>query len=256
MSLLDSQYRPILFRFLIKVKILSLGSCFAQTIGQKMIDASWLYGQPYLRDNFQIHLPGDFIGGSTLPMINLTENLICERDASFFFPLLFTFRYHRKPATRINHRSLLQKREENKRYFRTRETHLIKTLGTAWGNELRRIWTVANCHKQHSGLFSKRPANAGKKMESKLWNLFDNFFLASTNLKNNHTHNQPCRAYPKMELQENQLSKRPTAVLCPIWKDRFSSVSYFLHESWWWNYVIIDSISSDLISPKQPRPKS
>jgi hypothetical protein len=201
-------------------KILSLGSCFAQTIGQKMIDAKFdcmvnPFGIIFNPHSLEILLEAALFNDQ------FEENLICERDGLFFHY------YSHSDITASSKPELITKlnakREETKRYLE-QGTHLIITLGTAWVYELEEFGTVANCHKQPSGLFSKRLLTL-EEMESKLWNLFDNFSRVYPNLKIILTVS-PVR-HIKDGVAENQLSKSQLRVLCANLERRFSSVSYF-----------------------------
>ncbi len=201
-------------------KILSLGSCFAQTIGQKMIDAKFdclvnPFGTIFNPQSLEILME------AALFTIQFEERLICERDGLFFHY------YAHSDITASSKTELIEKlntkREETKTYLE-QGTHLIITLGTAWVYELKKFGTVANCHKQAGSLFQKKLLTL-EEMESKLWNLFDNFSRVYPNLKIILTVS-PVR-HIKDGVAENQLSKSQLRVLCANLERRFSSVSYF-----------------------------
>jgi hypothetical protein len=201
-------------------KILSLGSCFAQTIGQKMIDAKFdcmvnPFGTIFNPRSLEILME------AALFQDPFEENLICERDGMFFH-----YYAHSDLVANTKEKLIEQltiQRDQTRAYLE-QGTHLILTLGTAWVYELEEFGTVANCHKQPSGLFSKRLLTI-EEVESRLWNLFDNFSRAYPDLKIILTVS-PVR-HIKDGVAENQLSKSQLRVLCANLERRFSSVSYF-----------------------------
>jgi hypothetical protein len=201
-------------------KILSLGSCFAQTIGQKMIDAKFdcmvnPFGTIFNPRSLEILMEAALFNDQ------FEESLICERDGLFFH-----YYAHSELVANTKEKlieGLTIQRDQTRAYLE-QGTHLILTLGTAWVYELEEFGTVANCHKQPSGLFSKRLLTI-EEMESRLWNLFDNFSRAYPDLKIILTVS-PVR-HIKDGVAENQLSKSQLRVLCANLERRFSSVSYF-----------------------------
>ncbi len=201
-------------------KILSLGSCFAQTIGQKMIDAKFdclvnPFGTIFNPRSLEILME------AALFTTKFEESLICERDGLFFH-------YHAHSELVANTKDKLIEeltiQRDQTRVYLEQGTHLILTLGTAWVYELDGSGTVANCHKQPSSLFSKRLLTI-EEMESRLSTLFGNFSRVYPNLKIILTVS-PVR-HIKDGVAENQLSKSQLRVLCANLERRFSSVSYF-----------------------------
>lgn len=201
-------------------KILSLGSCFAQTIGQKMVAAKL---------DCLVNPFGTIFNPRSLGVLmetvlfkdQLEEQLICERDGLYFHYYAHSDLVANSRAELI--KNLNSKREEIKVYLE-QGTHLIITLGTAWVYELSDFGPVANCHKQPSNLFSKRLLTI-EEMESRLSALFGNFSRVSPNLKIILTVS-PVR-HIKDGIAENQLSKSLLRVLCSNLERRFSSVGYF-----------------------------
>jgi hypothetical protein len=224
-------------------KILSLGSCFAQTIGQKMVDAKFdcltnPFGTIFNPHSLEILLE------AALFQDRFEENLICERDG------LFLHYYAHSDLVANTKEKLIEQlmiQRNQIRVYLEQGTHLILTLGTAWVYELEEFGTVANCHKQPSSLFSKRLLTI-EEMESRLWNLFDNFSRVYPNLKIILTVS-PVR-HIKDGVAENQLSKSLLRVLCSDLEKRNSSVSYFPAYE-----IMIDELrdyrfyKSDLIHP-------
>jgi hypothetical protein len=197
-----------------------MGSCFAQTIGQKMIDAKFdclvnPFGTIFNPNSLEILMEAALFNDQ------FEESLICERDGLFFHY------YAHSELVAITKEKLIEgltiQRDQTRAYLE-QGTHLILTLGTAWVYELEEYGTVANCHKQPSGLFSKRLLTI-EEMESRLYNLFDNFSRRYPNLKVILTVS-PVR-HLKDGIAENQLSKSLLRVLCANLERRSETVSYF-----------------------------
>src|SRR5690606_28423934 len=134
-------------------KILSMGSCFADTIGQKMIDHKF---------DCLVNPFGTIFNPISLVRLlecavshdPFEESEILERDG-----LYFHYSSHSDVAAGSKEllvEKLLAQRSLIQEYL-AEGTHLILTLGTAWVYELEETGeTVANCHKQSSAKFNKR----------------------------------------------------------------------------------------------------
>lgn len=201
-------------------KILSMGSCFAQTIGQKMADSKFdilvnPFGTIFHPLSLEALLDGAIFSDS------FEENLILERDGLFFH-----YGAHSDLSGKTREdllASLIQKRSSVFDYLKT-GTHLILTLGTAWGYELKNSGLVANCHKQPQALFEKRLWKI-EEMETRLLGLFHNLVQLNPRLKIILTLS-PVR-HIKDGIAENQLSKSLLRVLCANLEQRMESVTYF-----------------------------
>jgi hypothetical protein len=226
-------------------KILSLGSCFAQTIGQKMIDAKFdclvnPFGTIFNPQSLEILLK------AAISEDQFEESLICERDGLYFHYYAHSDLWGKTKTEVID--KLRSKRKEAKVYLE-QGTHLILTLGTAWVYELEEFRTVANCHKQPGKLFSKRLLTL-EEMESRLVLLFDDFSRRYPDLKVILTVS-PVR-HIKDGISENQLSKSLLRVLCANLQKRIASVSYFPAYE-----IMVDELrdyrfyKSDLIHPSE-----
>jgi hypothetical protein len=226
-------------------KILSLGSCFAQTIGQKMIDAKFdclvnPFGTIFNPQSLEILLK------AAISEDQFEESLICERDGLYFHYYAHSDLWGKTKTEVID--KLRSKRKEAKVYLE-QGTHLILTLGTAWVYELEEFGTVANCHKQPGKLFSKRLLTL-EEMESRLVLLFDDFSRRYPDLKVILTVS-PVR-HIKDGISENQLSKSLLRVLCANLQKRIASVSYFPAYE-----IMVDELrdyrfyKSDLIHPSE-----
>ncbi len=226
-------------------KILSMGSCFAQTIGQKMKNAKFdVLVNPF---------------GTLFHPLNLAELLdhalfqdplekegILERDGLFLHYATHSDVVGKSPEELAE---LYSQKLKLTRSYLEQGSHLILTLGTAWVYEHETFGRVANCHKQPQKLFEKKLSSL-EEMEMGLWSVLDNFSRAFPNLKIILTLS-PVR-HIKDGVAENQLSKSLLRVLCANLERRMSSVSYFPAYE-----IIMDELrdyrfyKSDLIHPSE-----
>ena len=202
-------------------KILSMGSCFAQTIGQKMLDSKLdILVNPFgtiFHPNAIADLLEAGISGN-----QPDENLISERDGLFFH-----YSAH-SDLVGNSKKELLEKLNLKTKltgeYLKT-GTHLILTLGTAWVYEFKKTQTlVANCHKQPSDFFQKRLLSLDE-MKMSLKNLFSKLSAFNPNLKIVLTLS-PVR-HIKDGIPGNQLSKSLLRVLCSDLEKESENLSYF-----------------------------
>lgn len=202
-------------------KILSMGSCFAQTIGQKMLDSKLdILVNPFgtiFHPNAIADLLEAGISGN-----QPDENLISERDGLFFH-----YSAH-SDLVGNSKKELLEKLNLQTKltgeYLKT-GTHLILTLGTAWVYEFKKTQTlVANCHKQPSDFFQKRLLSLDE-MKMSLKNLFSKLSTFNPNLKIVLTLS-PVR-HIKDGIPGNQLSKSLLRVLCSDLEKESENLSYF-----------------------------
>lgn len=227
-------------------KILSMGSCFAQTIGQKLLDHKF----DCLVNPFgTIFNPYSLVKllEAALFQDQFDEAEILERDG-----LYFHYSTHSDLVAESKD-SLIQKLLAQRNLcadYLAHGTHLILTLGTAWVYELVESGeTVANCHKQPAAKFTKRLLPL-EEMTKKLWLLFDNFSRINPNLKIILTVS-PVR-HIKDGISENQLSKSLLRVLCHELEKRSSRITYFPAYE-----ILIDELrdyrfyAKDLIHPSE-----
>lgn len=202
-------------------KILSMGSCFAETIGQKMLDSKLNilvnpFGTIFHPNAISDLLEAGISGNQP------DENLISERDGLFFH-----YSAH-SDLVGNSKKELLEKLNLQTKltgeYLKT-GTHLILTLGTAWVYEFKKTQTlVANCHKQPSDFFQKRLLSLDE-MKMALKNLFSKLSAFNPNLKIVLTLS-PVR-HIKDGIPENQLSKSLLRVLCSDLEKESENLSYF-----------------------------
>lgn len=203
-----------------KSKILSMGSCFAQTIGQKMLDSKLDVLVNPFGTIFHPHNLADLLD-HTLFKDPLDEEGTLEMDGIFL---------HYSTHSDVSGKSAQELKENydqrlklSKTYLE-QGTHLILTLGTAWIYEHESFGRVANCHKQPQKFFKKSLSKL-EDMEMGLWSVLDNFSRVYPNLKIILTLS-PVR-HIKDGIPENQLSKSLLRVLCSNLERRMKSVSYF-----------------------------
>jgi hypothetical protein len=201
-------------------KILSMGSCFAQTIGQKMKDGKFDVLVNPFGTIFHPHNLADLLDHA---LFNdpLDEEGVLQIDG--------LFRHYSTHSDVVEKtRQELKENYENRlkltKTYLEQGTHLILTLGTAWIYEHESFGRVANCHKQPQKLF-KKSLSSLQEMEMRLWSVLDNFSRVYPNLKIILTVS-PVR-HIKDGIPENQLSKSMLRVLCSNLERRMESVSYF-----------------------------
>ncbi len=198
-----------------------MGSCFAQTMGQKMVEAKF----DCLVNPFgTIYNP--------LSLIHLLDEksfeerfdpkLILQRDDSFFH-----FQAHSEiwGNTKEDLLEQLQQKNNLTQDYLASASHLVLTFGTAWIYELSESGeSVANCHKQTASTFQKRLLSL-EEMEHSYSKLFRSFQERFPSLKIILTLS-PVR-HIKDGVSENQLSKSLLRVLCGKLENDFEAVSYF-----------------------------
>lgn len=202
-------------------KILSMGSCFAQTIGQQMVAHKF---------DCLVNPFGTIFNPTSLVKLleaavfqnQFDEAEILERDGLYFHYTSHSDLVADSKEALL--KKLLTQRNLCKEYLE-KGTHLILTLGTAWVYELAESGkTVANCHKQPSAKFTKRLLTL-EEMKDQLNLLFDNFSRINPDLKIILTLS-PVR-HLKDGVPENQLSKSLLRVLCGELEKKRSNVTYF-----------------------------
>lgn len=201
-------------------QILSMGSCFAQSIGTKLKNHKFQIEINPFGTVFHPLALHDLLE-MALFRNSADESYILERDGLFFH-----YSAHSDLAG-TTREELIKK--FNQQLTLTRRllengNHLILTFGTAWIYELNDGKRVANCHKQLQKLFHKRLSSL-EEMKLDMGILFDNLSRVFPNLRITLTVS-PVR-HIKDGVSENQLSKSLLRVLCSELENRFSFVSYF-----------------------------
>jgi hypothetical protein len=201
-------------------KILSMGSCFAQTIGQKMKEAKF---DVLINPFGTIFHPKNLADLLDHALFNdpLDDEGILETDGMF---LHYSTHSEVKGKTQQELKENYEQRLKLTKTYLEQGTHLILTLGTAWIYEHESFGRVANCHKQHQKLFKKSISNL-EEMEMSLSHVLGSFSRVFPHLKVILTLS-PVR-HLKDGVVENQLSKSLLRVLCSNLERRMESVSYF-----------------------------
>lgn len=202
-------------------KILSMGSCFAQTIGQKMKDSKLdVLVNPFGTIFHPIALSELLL--SSINQIPLDEYLILERNESFFHYLTHSDLVGNSKEELLEKINLQLHTTSN---YLLEATHLILTLGTAWTYQLKTTNSlVANCHKQPANLFEKRILSL-EEMTNALKTAFGTILAKNPSLKIILTVS-PVR-HLKDGITENQLSKSLLRVLCAKLEKSFANSCYF-----------------------------
>ncbi|SFT38386.1 GSCFA family protein [Algoriphagus locisalis] len=226
-------------------KILSMGSCFAQAMGQKMLEAKFDCLVNPFGTIFHPMILGDLLQHA-ISQEKLQENGILERDGIFYYLGAHSDLFANSKA------ELAQKYAAHlakvKAYLET-GTHVILTLGTSWIYETEDFGRVANCHKLPQKQFSKRLVSL-EEMAPHLIHIFGNISRVFPNLKIILTVS-PVR-HIKDGIPENQLSKSLLRVLCHTLENKLSNVAYFPAYE-----IIIDELrdyrfyKEDLIHPTE-----
>ena len=226
-------------------KILSMGSCFAQVIGQKMLDNKLDVLVNPFGTIFHPKILSQLLTHA-LFQDPLDELGILEREG-----LYFHYSAHSdlvgKSKEDLN-QIWKEKIEETHRYLSS-GSHLILTFGTAWIYEHETFGSVANCHKQPQRIFEKRLSNL-EELISDLDVTLGNLSRVFPSLKIILTVS-PVR-HTKDGIPENQLSKSLLRVLCHELEKRFPNVAYFPAYE-----ILMDELrdyrfyKSDLIHPSE-----
>lgn len=201
-------------------KILSMGSCFADSMGRRMKEAKFdILVNPF-GTIFHPSILAELLDHA-LFKDKLNEGGILQREDLFF---------HYSSHSDLNAKSKEELREkwthqiEQTHQYLKDGSHLILTFGTAWIYEHQDFGPVANCHKQPQNLFNKKITDLDR-MVLDLFHVLDNFSRAFPDLKIILTVS-PVR-HIKDGIPENQLSKSLLRVLCSELERKLDSVSYF-----------------------------
>lgn len=201
-------------------KILGMGSCFAQTIGQKMIDAKFDCLVNPFGTIFHPMILGDLLNHAIF-QDSLEENGVLEREGLFFYLGAHSDLNANSPQ------ELTEKFTAQlalvKKYLET-GTHLILTFGTSWIYETDGYGRVANCHKLPQKQFRKKLVPI-EEMVLHLSHVFENISRTFPKLKLILTVS-PVR-HIKDGIPENQLSKSMLRVLCHELEKKLSNITYF-----------------------------
>ena len=226
-------------------KVVSLGSCFAQTIGSKMQAAKFeVLVNPFGTLFHPLNL-ADLLE-QAIPAAPMNSAGVVEREGVFV---------HYSAHSDVKGGSLAELEENYTcqmlalHHSLKEATHLVLTLGTAWIYQHKEFGRVANCHKQAAALFEKKISSLDElalELESGL----EMLLLHNPNLKIILTLS-PVR-HTKEGVSENQLSKSLLRVLCAQLEQHNEAVTYFPTYE-----IMVDELrdyrfyKSDLVHPSE-----
>jgi len=201
--------------------ILSLGSCFAEVMGSKLV----------ARKFYALVNPfGTIFNPITLSktLIHALENIPPSEEALISeADLILSFEHHStvRAKTQKGIIELIQSKNQQLKSFLQNTSHLILTFGTAWVYEKKKTGNiVANCHKQPANHFNKRLLTIQEMCQS-LETSFSNIQSINPNIQVILTVS-PVR-HTKDGIPENQLSKSLLRVLCQELIHKFPNSMYF-----------------------------
>jgi lysophospholipase L1-like esterase len=226
-------------------KVLSLGSCFAQTIGSKMHAAKFeVLVNPFGTLFHPLNL-ADFLK-QALVQAPMNPDGVVEREGVF---LHYAAHSEVKGATLAELEENYTRQMLRLHHALKEATHLVLTLGTAWIYHHKEFERVANCHKQPAALFEKKLSSL-EGLAIELESVLKKLLQQNPNLKIILTLS-PVR-HIKEGISENQLSKSILRVLCAQLEQQFESVSYFPAYE-----ILVDELrdyrfyKSDLVHPSE-----
>ena len=226
-------------------KVLSLGSCFAQTIGSKMQASKFeVLVNPFGTLFHPLNL-ADLLK-QAIPAAQMDPSGVVEREGVFV---------HYGAHSDVKGGSLAELEDNYTRQILAlhhslkEATHLVLTLGTAWIYQHKEFGRVANCHKQPAALFEKKLSSL-EELEMGLRPVLKLLTELNPNLKIILTLS-PVR-HTKDGVSENQLSKSLLRVLCAQLEQQLEAVHYFPAYE-----IMVDELrdyrfyKSDLVHPSE-----
>jgi len=201
-------------------KVVSLGSCFAQTIGSKMQAAKFeVLVNPFGTLFHPLNL-ADLLK-QAIPAAPMNSAGIVEREGVFVH---YGAHSDVKGASRAELEDNYTRQMLALHHSLKEATHLVLTLGTAWIYQHKEFGRVANCHKQSAVLFEKKLSSLDE-LVPELESVLKKLLQQNPNLKIILTLS-PVR-HTKEGISENQLSKSLLRVLCAQLEQQLEAVTYF-----------------------------
>ena len=226
-------------------KVLSLGSCFAQTIGSKMQAAKFKVLVNPFGTLFHPFNLADLLK-QAIPVAQLNLAGVVEREGVFVH---YGSHSDVKGATVAELEANYTQQMLLLHHSLKKATHLVLTLGTAWIYQHKEFGRVANCHKQPAALFEKKLSSL-EELEKGLRPVLKLLTQQHPNLKIILTLS-PVR-HTKDGVSENQLSKSLLRVLCAQLEQQLEAVTYFPAYE-----IMVDELrdyrfyKSDLVHPSE-----
>jgi len=201
-------------------KVVSLGSCFAQTIGKKMRAAKFeVLINPFGTLFHPLNL-ADLLKHA-IPAAPMNAAGVVEREGVFVH---YGAHSDVKGATRAELEANYSQQMLLLHHSLKEASHLILTLGTAWIYEHKEVGRVANCHKQPATFFEKKLSSL-EELETGLRPVLNMLTQLHPNLQIILTLS-PVR-HTKEGISENQLSKSLLRALCARLEQNLDAVHYF-----------------------------
>lgn len=226
-------------------KVLSLGSCFAQTIGSKMQAAKFeVLVNPFGTLFHPLNL-ADLLK-QAIPAAQMDPLGVVEREGVFVH---YGAHSDVKGGTRTELEENYTRQMLALHHSLKEATHLVLTLGTSWIYIHREYRRVANCHKQPAALFEKKLSSL-EELEKGLRPVLRFLTQLHPNLRIILTLS-PVR-HTKDGISENQLSKSLLRVLCAQLEQQLEAVTYFPAYE-----ILVDELrdyrfyKSDLVHPSE-----
>uniref|UniRef100_UPI004047A983 GSCFA domain-containing protein n=1 Tax=Algoriphagus sp. TaxID=1872435 RepID=UPI004047A983 len=226
-------------------KVVSLGSCFAQTIGSKMKAAKFdVLVNPFGTLFHPLNL-ADLLK-QAISAAQMDPDGVVEREGVFVH---YGAHSEVKGGTRTELEENYTCQMLALHHSLKEATHLVLTLGTAWIYQHKEFGRVANCHKQAAALFEKKISSLDElalELESGL----EMLLMHNPNLKIILTLS-PVR-HTKEGVSENQLSKSLLRVLCAQLEQHNEAVTYYPAYE-----IMVDELrdyrfyKSDLVHPSE-----
>jgi len=204
-------------------KVLSIGSCFSDNIGQKLKDNLFTC----LINPFGVVYNPLSIANSLRRIIN--GSLMKKNDLSFFNGLYHTWEHHGSLSNSSSDMALFEMNRrisESREILRTPNAHLIVTFGSslAFYHKDQPDLVVANCHKYPSEFFLRKKI-ALPELQSTWQNIIDDLLRLNPSLKV-HLTVSPIR-HKRDGLVLNQQSKSRLFELVALLTEQFESCTYF-----------------------------
>jgi hypothetical protein len=226
-------------------KVVSLGSCFAQTIGKKMQEAKFdVLVNPFGTLFHPLNL-ADLLN-QALEQRPMDPTGVVAREGLFVH---YEAHSDVKGATRDELEENYTRQLVLLHHSLKQASHLVLTLGTAWIYQHKELGRVANCHKQPAALFEKKLSSL-VELESEFGATLQAIHQQYPTLQIILTLS-PVR-HTKDGISENQLSKSLLRVLCAQLKQHMDAVTYFPAYE-----IMVDELrdyrfyKSDLVHPSE-----
>ena len=226
-------------------KVVSLGSCFAHTIGSKMQAAKFdVLVNPFGTLFHPLNL-ADLLS-QALVQGQMDPSGVVEREGVFVH---YGAHSDVKGGTQTELEACYNQQILRLNHALKEATHLVLTLGTAWIYQHKELGRVANCHKQPAALFEKKLSSM-EELEKGLKPVVRLLNHTHPNLKIILTLS-PVR-HTREGISENQLSKSLLRVLCAQLEQHNEAVTYFPAYE-----ILVDELrdyrfyKSDLVHPSE-----